>query len=219
MPFGGPGSGNIVMFGGQVNVDLIVSNMIKGLISRHGELPFFPLDSKIGEYILQSDKPSPSKTLAALAAAGVHTCLPNITASNPDIILNIKDKYNSERLAYLHHFSTHISTAHQSVQQGAFKDAWEYATYTTNPEIEKALNQYTRAIKNGDSKLLKSIAFGTLSNTPTICSAIATSGLASILPILFQILLSKFSESRKEKLAEFGLPHISYIYKLREDLS
>ncbi|GAB5496966.1 MAG: hypothetical protein Phyf2KO_20460 [Phycisphaerales bacterium] len=221
MPFiGGPGRGNMVFFSGyfsqKYSQQSVIENLIRKLVSQSNNFPIFPLDPKLGTIVLENETASPSKTLAALAASGIHTAMPNIGSNHLELAVELKSKFNDERIKYLHYFEDHISAAHKATSEGCYKDAWEYAMYETGPALSKALHDYTKAIQNSDKKLLKNIALGTWQEAPAMCSTLGSGIPMATLPVLFKIFVSSFSTSQREKLAEYGLPHASYLYKIQK---
>ncbi len=161
--------------------------------------------------------------VAVLSVAGIEVALPNIRTNNDELILEIRNRNNDERMEYQHYLRELVYDGYFLISDGAgISEIKNWAHFVANTKIKSSLDKLETAIRSrSDRKLLQRIGLGLAEKAPTffaskgvigtsttLLSEIGLEMISILAPNLFKTIIEK-----TEIKQNIG---IGYLYNIRK---
>jgi hypothetical protein len=158
---------------------------------------------------------SPDFMLIILSMAGLRVALPKIKVRDDDSLAEFKEKYESERQAYIDSFRGFLAECKGRLETGAYRDAWEYAAWNTDQDVHKQLHQLETAVAKTETKVLKKMGISLLQSAPKIIRSAGNLRFGDTAEAILEVLWKGLGilDERAEFLK--NNPSLSYLYHLQ----
>ncbi|MEO1051143.1 MAG: hypothetical protein AAFX87_10980 [Bacteroidota bacterium] len=165
---------------------------------------------------------TPENLLIFLAMSGINFMLPNIYSEDHEVILEIRDRFKSERLEYVSWLRQFLGDCYVSLKDGSYEDYNHYVSFTLGQSLKSSLDKFELAIQNSGLKFLKRLKSGVVDGVPSIGYAILDPNKSWSLELIKQFLKIISGELNRKILiseAREAYPHVSFIHEIKKRLS
>ncbi|MBI3411728.1 MAG: hypothetical protein HY040_25640 [Planctomycetes bacterium] len=165
---------------------------------------------------------SARNTLVVLAASGIMTRLPSLFCKvdetiDKETIDRIREKFDTERRSYTTYLGKYLAECHERIMDEKYEDAWHYAEFKVNPELDRLCKEYERVVSLWP--YAKKVIIATLLEAvPVITKFVFTRHVETPWKLL-QSLCKEIKKAVEDRSKDMDrLSGVSYVYHVEHEL-